>query len=115
MKKQARSTSVLLMATLLIVLAILMISVKIMDYSVNAENSEAIAPSVGEHIPLSNTQIAEKWPNLPSVEQIIHEKNSYTCVHYDPTVFGNYTTTIPNLMQGGLITNVPMIYLQPKI
>ena len=65
--------------TLLIISAVLLGYVKIVEHKVNAER---LTPDIGEKVPMSNAQIAEKGPNIPSAKQT-YENDNTIGIHYN--------------------------------
>jgi hypothetical protein len=54
-------------------------------------NANIAVPDIGQCIPLTNEQIKEKWPNLPSAKQIY--ENDF-CVSIDLRYFGKQVSSI---------------------
>ncbi|MDG6222093.1 MAG: hypothetical protein QCH99_02395 [Candidatus Bathyarchaeota archaeon] len=92
-------------------------------------------PELGQKIPLTNDQIKAKWPSLPTAKQVFENEvclsidlrycgkqaSSMNDVRPDlksPATFDlsstivNCTTTVPDLLKGGVRAGIPQIWLQ---
>ena len=129
MEKPKLKISVMLLVSLLTISVTPVFSAN--DVDKNAE----FVPALGQNIPLTNEQIKDMWPNLPTAKQIYENE---VCIVIDlrycgkqvssmdnplpdpksPTVIDiastivNCTTTIPDYLHGGLRVNTPQIWLQ---
>jgi hypothetical protein len=98
----------------------------------NPENEEV---AIFEKVPLSDSEIKARWPNLPTAEELCNSDEVKFFV--DTCSFGkqvvdpqfadvavveteieweimNYTADIPNFLRGGIMLDVPIICLQYK-
>lgn len=121
--------SLLLVVTLLVISATPLIQANAVDSSTDD------LVHLGQKIPLTNDQIKATWSNLPTAQEIygddgclvidlrysgkqassmnddLPDLDSPTVIDMASTIV-NCTTSIPNLLNGGIMYNVPQIWLQ---
>lgn len=116
--------------SLLLILGLLVISLP-QVIGMNAESEKEVA--VFEKVPLSDSEIKARWPDLPTAEELWNSEFKY---FIDTRSFGkqvvdpqltkgvpliemeieyevmNYTADVPNFLTGELMLDVPHIWLQ---
>lgn len=129
MNKYGKIISLLLILSLLVILITQLIQASAIDSSTDD------IVHLGQKIPLTNEQIKATWPNLPTAKQLYENEGGLVIdLRYcgkqvssmnddlpdpdSPTVIDmasnivNCTTSIPNFLHGGIMYNVPQIWLQ---
>jgi len=135
----ARLFSVIVLKELSIVIpcvAVVMVFLALLGFSlqqVSGTNPENEEVAIFEKVPLSDSEIKARWPNLPTAEELWNSDGGKFFV--DTRSFGkqvvdpqfadvavveteieweimNYTADIPNFLRGGIMLDVPIIWLQ---
>jgi hypothetical protein len=128
MKRYRKRISLLLSFTVLVISTTSLIQA-------NATDSNTDDVEFWQKTPLTNGQIKEKWPNLPTAKQIreddfcfcidlrycgkqassmsddLPDPDSPTIIDIQATIV-NCTMNVPDFLHGGIIYNLPHIWLQ---
>lgn len=119
---------------LLLILTLLVISATSLIQATATDSSTTDEVRLGQKIPLTDSEITARWPNLPTAQEIYNNGCLVIDLRYcgkqvssmnddlpdpdSPTVIDiesiivNCTMDIPDYLHGGIMLDVPQIWLQ---